>query len=354
MKKEKNYYGLIMAGGQGTRFWPWSTAQKPKQFLNIVGSDPLITQTFDRLKNFIPRENIFIVADGCYLEAVKEAIPGFKESNYIAEPAPRNTAPCLILANIILSRLESDATLAVVPADHYIPDSDVYASQFRDALEYAENKCIITSGIKPDSPHTGYGYIKFDAAQKEKCGHTEFFKVNEFKEKPAQPKAQEYLDAGNYYWNAGMFIYKLKYFKEFLAEYSPYYYEQYGELEKVFDRKEQFSEKFKAIEPESIDYALMEKVKEVRMFPAAFSWSDVGAWSSVFELNEKGQGNNMALKENHVFIDAKDSMIFSTSNTPVAVIGLENVAVINTENGILVAHMDALQKVKEVSKKLKK
>jgi len=351
----KKHFGLILAGGQGTRFWPWSTEDKPKQFLPIVGNEPLITQTFNRLRETktLPPENIFIVADKKYLGLVREAIPGFKEANFIAEPSPKNTAPCLILSNIVLSGFEADANVAVVPADHYIPDADIFAAQLEDALNFADNKYIITSGIKPTAPHTGYGYIKFKADSSAPAGDTEFFAVEAFREKPSVEVAGQYLAEGNYYWNSGMFFYNLKFFKRLLETYSPYYYEQYLELEKAFQNRREFEDAYNAVKPESIDYALMEKVKEARMFKAAFQWSDVGAWSSVYELNPKDGQGNAAMKKNNVFIDSENSLVFSTEEKPIAVIGLRDIAVIDTGNGILVADLNHLQKVKEVTRKLK-
>jgi mannose-1-phosphate guanylyltransferase len=349
----KKHFGLIMAGGQGTRFWPWSTEEIPKQFLSIVGNEPLITQTYNRLKTFIPVENIFVVADIKYLGLIMDAIPGFKQTNFITEPMPRNTAPCLILANIRFSQIDPDANVLVVPADHYIPDTETYAAQMVDALQYADNRCIVTSGIKPNMPHTGYGYLKFNAGNAEVSGKTEFFNLEEFKEKPPLEVAKEYVEAGNYYWNAGMFIYKVKHFKEFLGEYAPYYFIQYNELEKIYYHKLSFYELFSDIKPESIDYALMEKVQEIKMFKAEFEWNDVGAWTSVYELKEKDKLNNVVERPNNILIDSKDTMIFSTTGKPVAGIGLNNIAVINTENGVLVSDMDKLQQVKEVINKLK-
>ncbi len=341
-----------MAGGQGTRFWPWSTEDIPKQFLNIVGEEPLITQTFNRLKTFIPAENIFVVADIKYLGLVMDSIPGFRQANFITEPTPKNTAPCLLLSNIKLSSINPDANVLVVPADHYIPDVEIFAQQMKAALEYADNECIITSGIKPNMPHTGYGYLQFDPSSGEESGGTEFFDLNEFKEKPDRETARQYVDSGNYFWNSGMFVYKLRHFKNFLGEYSPYYFIQYNELEKVYQHKLALYELFCGIKPESIDYALMEKVKEIKMFKAGFEWNDVGAWTSVYELSEKDTENNSGNNQNNVFVESRDSMIFSTTNRPVAVLGLENVAVINTSNGILVADMGKLQEVKRVIKKL--
>lgn len=348
------HFGIILAGGQGSRFWPWSTEDKPKQFLSITGNDRLITETFKRFKKYLPEEHIFIVADKKYLGLIKESIPGFKESNFIAEPSPKNTAPCLILSNIALSQIEAGANVAVVPADHYIPDSDIFAAQLEDALKFADNKCIITSGIKPTAPHTGYGYIKFKEKTSIRPGKTEFFAVETFKEKPALKVAEQYLAEGNYYWNSGMFFYNLKNFKLFLEEYSHYYFNWYLELEKSFQNKKKFEDTYNAVEPESIDYALMEKMKEVKMFKAAFGWNDVGAWSSVYELNSKDKQGNVSLKKNNIFIDSENSLIFSTDQRPIAVVGLKNIAVINTENGILVADLDQLQKVKKVTQHLKK
>lgn len=349
----KKHFGIILAGGQGTRFWPWSTEDKPKQFLPIVGNEPLITQTFHRLTKTIPGENIFIVADKKYLGLVEEAIPGFKQANFIVEPSPKNTAPCLILSNIVLSRIEPDANAAVVPADHFIPDTDVFAAQLEDALNFADNRYIITSGIKPTAPHTGYGYIKFKTDSSSRAGDTEFFAVESFREKPSVEVAEQYLAKGNYYWNSGMFFYNLKFFKQLLETYSPYYYQQYLELEKVFQDGKKFEDTYNAIEPESIDYALMEKVKEVKMFKAAFRWSDVGAWSSVYELNPKDGQGNATMKKNNIFIDSENSLVFSTEEKPIAVIGLKDIAVIDTGNGILVADLNHLQKVKEVTRRLK-
>lgn len=350
----KRHFGLIMAGGQGTRFWPWSTAEKPKQFLSIVGEEPLITQTFNRLKKCMNAEDIFVVADRRYLGLIQECIPGFKEENFIDEPCPRNTAPCLMLANIFLSRIDEDANVAVAAADHFIPDPDIYAEQIKDTLNMADNRCIITSGIQPTEPHTGYGYLKFDSSRITAQGNTQFFQLEEFKEKPPLELAKQYLEQGNYFWNSGMFFYNLKHFKSFLKEYNSYYHEQYQLLEQHYDDREEFVRIFSEIKPDSIDYALMEKVKEVRMFKADFSWNDVGAWSSVYELKEKDRHGNVTQKENHIMVDATNSMIFSTGDKPVAVIGLDNVVVIDTGNGILIADQAQLQKVKTVTQALKK
>lgn len=342
-----------MAGGQGTRFWPWSTPEKPKQFLSVVGNEPLLTQTYKRLKKFISKKNIFIIADGKYLKNVLECLPGFPAANFISEPAPRNTAPALIQSNIYLSRINPQANLLVVPADHFIADENIFAAQLAAALEYAQNRCIVTAGIKPSEPHTGYGYIRFVKTKPERQGGSCFYKIMQFKEKPDRKTAVEYLKKGNYYWNSGMFIYKLAYFKEFFKQYSPYYYKQYGLLERSAGNSRQFAERYKAIKPESIDYALMEKLKETVMFPAEFSWNDVGSWSSVYDMNEKDDQKNVC-RGSIIAIDTKRSLLFSDQSKPLAVIGLDQMAIINTANGILAAPINQLQQVKQVIEILKK
>jgi mannose-1-phosphate guanylyltransferase len=350
---KNNHFALIMAGGQGTRFWPWSTAEKPKQFLSVVGNEPLLTQTYKRLKNFINKKNIFIIADGKYLENVQECLPGFPTVNFIAEPAPRNTAPALIQANIYLSQINPHANLLVVPADHFIADENTFAAQLTAALEYAKNRCIVTAGIKPSEPHTGYGYIRFAKTNPQNEGNTDFYKIMQFKEKPDKKTAINYLKKGNYYWNSGMFVYKLAYFKEFFKQYAPYYHKQYELLERAAGNSWRFAALYKTIKPESIDYALMEKIKETVMLKAEFSWNDVGSWTSVYEMNEKNKQKNVC-RGPIIAIDTQRSLLFSNQSKPLAVIGLDRVAVINTANGILVAALSQLQQVKQVIQILKK
>lgn len=349
---KSNHFALIMAGGQGTRFWPWSTAEKPKQFLAVVGTRPLITQTYARLRKFIPARNIFVSADKKYLPAVRECLPAFPRRNFIAEPAPRNTAPALIQANIFLSRIDPDANLLVVPADHFIADEKTFAGQLTAALHYAQNRCVITAGIKPSEPHTGYGYIQFSDAKVRQRGASVFFPISQFREKPDHKTALKYLKSGNFYWNSGMFIYKLAFFREFLKKYAAYYSVQYDKLDKAYANAKLFEKIYKAVKPESIDYALMEKLKEAVMFKAAFTWNDVGSWSSVYEMNAKDPRKNVC-RGRAMAIDTRNSLLFSSEKKPLAVIGLDGIAVIDTKDGILIAPMGKLQQVKQVIQLLK-
>ncbi|HDP95569.1 MAG TPA: hypothetical protein ENN40_09450 [Candidatus Aminicenantes bacterium] len=338
-------YALIMAGGQGTRFWPYSTPRRPKQFLPILGTDPLITRTFRRLEQVVARDRIYVVAEEGYRAAVMEALPDIDPENYIAEPMPRNTAPCMILANIVLSRRDPAGRMLVVPADHHITDEKTFARQMRAALEFAERPVIITAGIVPDHPHTGYGYIRYTTARAERLDNAVFHPVETFEEKPDAQTAAKYLSHGGYCWNSGMFVYKLRHFRTLLERFAPEYADGYGKLEAA--PLKDVPQVFAAMPPLSIDYALMEKGAEAWMMPADFDWNDVGAWASVFELGNRDENGNVA-GPGHVLLDSRDCLVFSTGNTPVGLIGLEGVGVVQTQNGLLVGKLDLMQRVREV------
>ena len=348
----ENNYALIMAGGQGTRFWPWSTEEKPKQFLDVIGERSLLTQTYHRLKKLILPENIFVIASSRYRMAVRQCLPGFPEGNFIAEPVPRNTAPALILANIHLSRISDNINLLVTPADHFIQDEAIFSCQLQNALRCAEDRCIVTAGIKPFFPHTGYGYIQFHRHRPHRVRNEQFFHVEGFREKPDGATAKAYVKKGNCHWNSGMFVYKLRFFKEFILVHSPYYGGRYLRMEACGKNEKRLTGVFAATRPESIDYALMEKMREVRMFEARFGWNDVGSWSSVYEINPKGPRGNV-VKGNIVLINTENSLVFSTTDRPLAAIGLRDMAVIQTEAGLLVSPLRETQRVKEVSSLLK-
>ncbi len=338
-------FGLIMAGGQGTRFWPWSTPETPKQFLPVTGRESLLRQTYERLAGFLAGSDIFVIAAPLYRRAIAETLPELPAANIILEPGPRNTAPALMLANVVLSRLDPDATLLVVPADHHIEPAEVFQRQMRLAMDMADDSAILTVGIPPGSPHTGYGYIQFEAGQDSRQAELELFQVKAFKEKPDLETAGAYLRAGNYFWNSGMFIYRLSLFSRLLAECSPYYHTEYRKLEKAADQ-EDLSAVFQAIKPDSIDYALLEKTRAIKVCKSLFSWDDLGSWTSVYNyLRHDPQGN---AGRGRVYLhDCRSSMAFSTLEIPLLVVGAGEIAVIATENGILVAPMDRVQEVKD-------
>lgn len=348
---KNNHIALIMAGGQGTRFWPMSSARTPKQFLSITSEKSLILETFDRLSTFIDPDQIFIVADGEYEPLIRQALPLFRPENLIAEPAPRNTAPCLIFANIFLSRRYENANVLVVPADHYIPNTEVFGRQMNDALNYADNRCVITAGIKPLSAHTGYGYIEFDKSQSDSTGLTRFHPVLAFHEKPDQERAMSYLKGGRHCWNGGMFVYNIHHFRDFLRQYAPDYFQHMRTLEQCWDEPAQVKDGFAQFKSEAIDRVLMEKMKEARMFGAEFDWNDVGSWSSIYELASKDSEEN-SIRGEGLSVNSRKSMIVNELKIPVALVGVDGISVIAGRDGILVTRTDRAQDVKEVPGRL--
>lgn len=350
-KHNTQHIALIMAGGQGTRFWPMSSEQKPKQFLAITSDKSLILETFDRLKEIVPSEHIYIVADGRYAPQIAEALPGFLPNNLIAEPSPRNTAPCLIYANIFLSRRYENANVMVVPADHHIPDTDIFSRQMKDALLYADNRCIITAGIKPAYAHTGYGYLEIDDNASDSLGLTRFHPVSAFHEKPALDLAENYVKSGRHYWNGGIFIYNLHHFRDFIRQYAAEYFQHMRSLELSWEKPQEVRTGFAQFKSEAIDRVLMEKMKEACMLKADFSWNDVGSWSSIYELAAKDDQGN-ALTGNGLTIKSRHSMICNETPVPVALVGVDGLSVIVTAQGILVTRTDRAQEVKEVPGRL--
>jgi len=341
------HIALIMAGGQGTRFWPMSSEKRPKQFLAITSEKSLILETFARLKKIVPAENIYIVADGRYASQIYQSLPEFKSDNLIAEPSPRNTAPCLIYANIFFSRRYETANVIVVPADHHIPDSESFARQMKDALSFADSRCVITAGIKPATPHTGYGYIEFDETISDSTGLTRFYPVNAFHEKPDYNQAMAYLKGGRHYWNGGIFIYNIHHFRDFIREYAADYFQHMRTLEQCWHNAEEVKKGFAQFKAEAIDRVLMEKMNEARMLKAEFLWNDVGSWSSIYELSDKDDKGN-SIRNDGLMINSRQSMVINELSIPIALVGVDGLSVIATRDGILVTRTEAAQEVKEV------
>ncbi len=346
-----NHVALIMAGGQGTRFWPMSSEKKPKQFLAITSEKSLILETFERLKRIVSPEHIYIVADERYAPLISQALLEFKPENLIAEPSARNTAPCLIYANIFLSHRYENANVIVVPADHHIPDSENFGRQMEDALGYADNRCVITAGIKPLYAHTGYGYIEFDESQGDSTGLTRFHPVSAFHEKPDQNRATAYITAGRHYWNGGIFIYNIHHFRDFIRQYAPEYFQHMRTLEQCWDKIDDVRTGFARFKAEAIDRVLMEKMNEACLFKADFSWNDVGSWSSIYELAEKDDEGN-SLRGQGLMINSRNSMLVNQEQIPVALVGVDGLSVIVTADGILITRTDRSQDVKEIPGRL--
>lgn len=340
-----NVYGIIMAGGGGTRFWPLSRIARPKQLINLTGGDLMINETIDRIASVIPKKDIFVVTNGVqYEEMVKATANRIQEAHILSEPVGRNTAACIGYAAMKLVKEYGDGIMCIFPADHYIKDEIGFSKVLQQAIEVAGKKdCLVTIGIKPTFPSTGYGYIKYEKAQ------TISKKVVEFKEKPELDIAKKYIESGEYVWNSGMFIWKastiLGKFKELLPDvYS--YLEKIGTAIGENKEKEVVNQIYKDIPSISIDYGIMEKSADVEVLLGDIGWNDVGSFDSleaVCETDSQGnidRGNNILINTTNSVICGKDRLI--------ATIGLDNVVVVDTADALLVCKKEDTQKVKEV------
>jgi len=339
---------IIIAGGSGTRLWPLSTPEYPKHLLKINGDDrSLLQQTYDRAKRLA--EQIYVVSEKSHIEHICQQLPDLPQEAFIVEPARRGTANCIVAALAYISKQhDSQEPVAFVHADHYIHDNAGFARSFRLAEKVASNKKrIVLIGIEPDQAATGFGYIeKGDLLDEQNF----VFNVNSFKEKPDYPTARQYIRSGNYLWNAGFFLGTLQTFLASMKSYAPELAERY---QKILDvTPDNYEQTYLEFDTEAIDYALIEKVPDLLVVTATFDWMDLGSFSDLSKaVGGDDQGNNL-LGEQIEVEDVKNSLIHNEEQKPVAVIGLDNVVVVNTPHGLLVVRKDLAQKVGDVSKRL--
>lgn len=340
---------LIMAGGKGTRFWPLSTEEKPKQFLNLIGEDTMIQMTVNRIKPIIPIERIFVCTGEMYVDLVKEQLPELPERNIIIEPEGRNTAPCIALSAFVIKKYYEDAKMVVLPSDHLIKDEDEFRSIVLDADRFVESNenSIITLGMKPSRAETGYGYIKF-GEEKNSLNSHEVIKVDDFVEKPNKKTAEEYLADGSYLWNGGMFIWSAKNILEQIRKYSPDTYNALHDIEEIDERwlKYLIKAQYKETEAISIDYAVMEKSDDIYVIPSDFGWDDVGSWEALDRYREKDDFGNVYVGKTKA-VDGRNNLIISSSHS-IVVEGLSNIYVIENDGKILVGHKSNVANVKEL------
>jgi mannose-1-phosphate guanylyltransferase len=341
---------LIMAGGKGERFWPFSTEEKPKQFLNLIGEDSMIQMTVRRLEKLIPMENIFVVTGKSYIDLVREQLPELPERNIIVEPVGKNTAPCIGLSAFIINKYYKDATIAVVPSDHLIVDEEEFRSIIQSAYGFIKknNDAIVTIGMKPTRPDTGYGYIKYEDSYIKEDKY-EVRKVEKFVEKPNLETAKKYLENGSFLWNGGMFIWKTDTILKLTKQYLNKTYKILSEIAATDNREFDLvlNEKYDMIDSISVDYGIMEKAEEIYVIPGSFGWDDVGTWSSVERIREKDSMNNVCVGKIKT-IDSYNNIIISNSNKPIIIAGVENIFIIETEQNILVISKDKIEDIKNI------
>lgn len=347
-----NNYVLIMAGGVGSRFWPKSRNNFPKQFLDILGiGKSLLQLTHERFLKLCPSENIFIVTNSQYRDIILDQLKGITAAQLICEPSRNNTAPCIAYASFKLAALNPNANIVVAPSDHFILYEDIFVSKVEQALAYTEkHNALVTLGIAPTRPDTGYGYIQYDAHEEEGI-----HKVTEFKEKPALDKAKEYLSAGNYVWNAGIFIWKVRSILEALQKHAPEIHTLFQEGSKLYNTDQErafIDEKYPTSPNISIDYAIMEQADNVYTIPADFGWSDLGTWASLYEAAPRNEENNVISARQINVKETTNSIIHIHANKLAVIRGLDNFIVVDEGNALLIYPKDDEQEIKEVVKKM--
>ena len=350
-------YAVIMAGGSGTRFWPKSTKKLPKQFLSLFGEGTMIQNTAERIQGLIPQERVMVVTNDSYVDIVKEQLPKVPSDNIVGEPVAKNTAPCVAIAAEMLYKKDPDAIMVVLPADHHITEPVAFNEYLKAAIEMAKQDAnLVTIGINPDRPETGYGYIHGDNSAKEVLNNKVIHPVHAFREKPNLEKAKEFLHSGDYYWNSGMFIWSAKSILNEFRKHLPAMYDLVKEAGKdVYEKKhtEAINDFYHSCESVSIDYGIMEHAESVFVVPGEFGWNDVGSWTAAYELGDKDADENVVKSEYATFSKSGKNYISTESGKMISVVGIEGIAVVETEDAILVCKLDEAQNVKEIVQQLK-
>lgn len=352
-------YALIFCGGGGTRLWPFSREKRPKQFLKIKGSKTLIKQTFDRVSSFVPVERIFVVTVPDYTDEVAEMMNEVPRSQVLVEPARRNTAMAAALGAAAIFKKDPTAIIVNIWADHLIPDKDDYKrAMYAGAKAASDGLNLVTTGIKPRYPHTGFGYIKKGELYDSEGGEP-VYKIDKFAEKPDLETAKKYLKAGDYLWHQGTFIWRVDAFMEALKKYAKPTYERMGEIIDHLGEvggKDKIIKAYMAAPDLSIDVAVAEKAPNFLVTEANFEWWDVGDFNVLWNVEDKDKNGNVVLKDDggeYIGVETKDSMIISEDNRLVATYGVDNIVVVATKDAVLVIPKSEAQSVKKIVEQIK-
>jgi mannose-1-phosphate guanylyltransferase len=350
----ENLYCLIMAGGSGTRFWPRSRTAKPKQYLDMFGEGSLLESTIKRFSTFTETDNIYIVSNKNQAAELEKQTPLLPRENLIYEPVGKNTLPCIGLAALYAEKENPEGIMVVSPSDHLVNDHKLFRDTVLAASKIAgEKDGIVTIGINPTFPATGYGYVKTaeDITVTEKIRQ---FKVNRFVEKPQLKTAKTYLEDGGYFWNSGLFVFKVSVFLEAVREFAPGLYSDLRKIQADIGKptyQQTLDEIYRAVESISVDYGIMEHARNIFMVEGKFDWNDLGSWESVYQEEKKDENGNASNGE-AIFLDAKNSYVF-TDEGLVALVGLDDVIVVRDGNATLVCKKENVQDVKKIVDQLK-
>lgn len=344
----KHHYVVIMAGGIGSRFWPKSRVNYPKQFLDILNvGKTLIQTTFDRFASFVPAENIYVVTSTEYVSIVETQLPNIPKQNILAEPSRKNTAPCIAYISFKLSQLDPQAQIMVAPADHVITDDVSFVKVCLEALSFVStHNALVTLGIKPSHPNTGYGYIQYDQTQVS----NNVYKVKTFTEKPNLELAQKFISSGDYLWNAGIFVWQVKNIILAFEKYLPEVFNLFNSQKKKFNTPEEVNavkEIYDSCASISIDFGIMEKADNVYVIPSSFGWSDIGTWNSAHEHLDKDEHSNAVAGDNVMLLETGNCMINTPESKLVVLQGLQDFIVVDTGDVLLVCKKDKEQEIKE-------
>ena len=351
--QNKNYYAILMAGGVGSRFWPVSTESFPKQFHDMLGTgDTLLQKTFQRLNKLIPTENIFILTNEKYNDLVLQQLPEVKQKQVVLEPAMRNTAPCILYASLKIQKLNPDAVMIVAPSDHWIEDETAFTQNVQQAFQFCEqNDALMTLGIKPTFPNTGYGYIE--------CGNDSEENISEviqFREKPDYNTAKQFLAQGNFLWNAGIFMWSASSVINAFKNNQPELFQHFNKGMELYntDAEAKFiEENYAKAENISVDYAIMESSKNVYVIPATFDWNDLGTWGSLYDKLDKDQNQNAVVNAKTLVEDASGNMIRTAKEKVVVVDGLNDYIIVDKDEVLLIFPKTKEQDIKKVLQNVK-
>ena len=345
---------LIMAGGSGERFWPLSTKEKPKQLLKIFSNKSLIRLAYERILPLVDKDQIFIATNEIQLKALKEELPEVNDSRIIIEPAFRDTASAITYGSLMISKYYDNPIICVLASDHLISDEDEFRKVIKIAESEADKNNIVTLGIKPEYPETGYGYIEVDEAILNKPT-----KALAFKEKPNLELAKLYFNSGKYLWNSGMFIFKYSTILEALKKHSSNHYNISIELSKLINKNNgvftanNIRDIFMKFEKKSIDYAVMEKANNIVVIPSSFGWNDVGSYLAFDELFTKDENNNVTYNVKSITVDSTNNIIISQEdNHNINLLGINNMVIVITKNDLLIIPKDRCQEIKKILAKV--
>lgn len=343
---------LIMAGGKGERFWPRSRTSSPKQFLCLTGDGKtMIQKTVDRIRPLVDIEDVYIATNAAYKSLVKEQLPDIPEENILCEPVGRNTAPCIGLGAVHIRKKLDDAVMLVLPSDHIIKFEDIFVETLKKAVSVAEkDNNLVTIGITPNAPETGYGYIKFNPTVK----NEDAFSVDRFVEKPDLEKAKEYLASKEYMWNSGMFAWKISTILGSMEKNLPEIYSGLKTIETSIgtaDETKVLNETFEKLPSESVDYGILEKESNIYVIPGDFGWDDVGSWLSVERLKETNEDGNV-VAGNAVTVNVKNCII-EGSDKLLACVGVKDLVIVDTKDATLICAKEATADIKKMTEKLR-